>query len=120
MAIKGCVMSKTSDPENGHALKGMWINPKSNLNRESGKSEWRAEADVPGDPQTARNLELTDAPLRLKGPIRMRAKAAAAGTYQTGAKTEPYYKLSSGRKASCDLHQHALDNKQKKAGDFHP
>jgi hypothetical protein len=87
-------MSKTSDPENGHALKGMWINPKSNLNRQSGKSEWQAEADVPGDPQTARNRKLADAPLRLKGPIRMKAKAVAVGARQTGAKSEPYYKLN--------------------------
>ena len=87
-------MSKTSDPKNGDALKGMWINPKSNLNRESGKSEWQAEADVPGDPQTARNLELASVVLRLEEPIRMKAKAAAAGAHQTGAKTEPYCRPS--------------------------
>ena len=83
-------MSKTSYPENSHALKGMWINPKSNLNRESGKSEWQAEAGVPGDPQTARNLELADVALQLKERIRMKAKVAAAGAHQTDAKTEPY------------------------------
>jgi hypothetical protein len=68
----------------------MWINPKSNLNRESGKSEWQAEADVPGDPQTARNLVLAHVALQLKEPIRMKTKAAAAGAHQTGAKSEPY------------------------------
>jgi hypothetical protein len=83
-------MSKTSDPKNGHALKGMWINPKSNLNRESGKSEWQAKADVPVDPQTARNLELADVAMRPKEPIRMKANAAAAGARQRGAKSEPY------------------------------
>jgi hypothetical protein len=83
-------MSKTSDPQNGNALKGMWINPKSNLNRESGKSEWQAEVRVPNDPQTSRNLELADIVLRFKEPIRMKAKAAGAGAHQTGAKTEPY------------------------------
>jgi len=83
-------MSKTSDPKSGPAIKGMWINPKSNLNRESGKSEWQAEAGVPDDPQTARNLELASVVLRLKEPIRMKTKAAAAGAHQTGAKSEPY------------------------------
>jgi hypothetical protein len=83
-------MPKTSYPENGHALKGMWINPESNLNRESGKSEWQAEADVPGDPQTARHLELADLALGLKEIIPRKARAAAAGTHQTGPKIEPY------------------------------
>jgi hypothetical protein len=87
-------MSKSSDPENGPALKGMWINPKSNLNRESGKSEWQAQAGVPGDPQSSRNLDLADIALRSKGPIRMKAKAVAVGARQTGAKSEPYYKLN--------------------------
>ena len=83
-------MSRTSDPKSGPTIKGMWINPKSNLNRESGKSEWQAEADVPGDPQTARNLELASVVLQLNEPIRMKTKAAAAGARQTGAKSEPY------------------------------
>jgi hypothetical protein len=87
-------MSRTSDLKSGPTIKGMWINPKSNLNRGSGKSEWQAEADVSGDPQTARNLELADTALRPKGPIPMKANAAAAGAHQTGAKTEPYYKPS--------------------------
>jgi hypothetical protein len=87
-------MSRTSDPKSGLTIKGMWINPKSNLNRESGKSEWQAEADVPGDPQTARSLELADTALRLKGPIPVKANAAAAGAHQTGAKTEPYCRPS--------------------------
>jgi hypothetical protein len=82
-------MSKTSDPKNADALKGMWINPKSNLNRKSGKSEWQAVVEAP-DPQTARNLELASVVLRLKEPIRMKTKAAAAGARQTGAKSEPY------------------------------
>jgi hypothetical protein len=67
----------------------MWINPKSNLNRESGKSEWQAVLKAP-DPQTARNLELASVILRLKEPIRMKTRAAAAGAHQTGAKSEPY------------------------------
>jgi len=96
-------MSRTSDPKSDPAIKGMWINPKSNLrsnlNRETGKSAWEAEAVVPENPQTALNFALADVALRLKEPIRMKAKAAAAGTHQTGAKSEPYYKLSSGRKA---------------------
>lgn len=83
-------MSRTSDPKSGPTIKGMWINPKSNLNRESGKSEWQAQAGVPGNPQTARNLELASVALRLKEPIRMKTKAAAAGAHQTGAKNEPY------------------------------
>ena len=83
-------MSRTSDPKSGPAIKGMWINPKSNLNRESGKSEWQAEAGVPGDPQTACNFELADLALGLKEIIPRKTRAAAAGTHQTGPKTEPY------------------------------
>ena len=82
-------MSRTSDPKSGPTIKGMWINPKSNLNRESGKSEWQAVIKTP-DPQTARNLELASVVLRLKEPIRMKTKAAAAGARQTSAKSEPY------------------------------
>jgi hypothetical protein len=82
-------MSKTSDPKNGDASKGMWINPKSNLNRKSGKSEWQAGVEAT-DPQTARNLELASVVLQLNEPIRMKTKAAAAGAHQTGAKSEPY------------------------------
>jgi hypothetical protein len=67
----------------------MWINPKSNLNRESGRTEWQAEVEAP-DPQTARNLALASLVLRLREPIRMKTKAAAAGAHQTGAKSEPY------------------------------
>jgi hypothetical protein len=83
-------MSKTSDPQNDHASKGMWINPKSNLNRESGRSEWQVEVRVSDDPKTVRNLELADVVLGLNEPIRMKAKAAAAGARHTGAKSEPY------------------------------
>jgi hypothetical protein len=82
-------MSRTSDPKSGPTIKGMWINPKSNLNRESGKSEWQAVLKAP-DPQTARNLELASVVLQLNEPIRMKTKAAAAGARQTGAKSEPY------------------------------
>lgn len=82
-------MSRTSDPKSGPTIKEMWINPKSNLNRESGKSEWQAVLEAPA-PQTARNLELASVVLRLKEPTRMKTKAAAAGTHQTGAKSEPY------------------------------
>ena len=83
-------MSRTSDPKSGPTIKEMWINPKSNLNRESGKSEWQAVLEAPDNPQTARNLELASVVLRLKEPIRLKTKAAAAGTRQTGAKSEPY------------------------------
>jgi hypothetical protein len=81
-------MSRTSDPKTGPTIKGMWINPKSNLNRESGRREWQAVVEAPDGPQTARNLELASV-LRLKEPIRMKTKAAAAGAHQTGAKSEP-------------------------------